>query len=101
MMIEQKFTNYELEEFYCQAQKNIIQILNTESYLESEFKIDINGDIEFQNSSISIVISHFLVKTPSIKINIKFINSNHKNIGHYALYLDLDKKFLDEYFVIY
>jgi hypothetical protein len=100
-MIEQKFTKYELDEFYSQAQKNIKQKLSTEDYLKSELNIDINGNIEYRNSSISLVISHFLVDTPSIKIKIKFINSIHKNIGHYALYLDLDKKFLDEYFVIY
>ncbi len=100
-MIEQIFSKYELENFYSQAQKNIKRIISVDTFLQTELEVEANGEVDFKNSSISIVLSHNLIPTPSIKINIKFVNSKYKNIGYYALYLDFNRNFLDEFFVIY
>lgn len=51
--------------------------------------------------SISIMIDHEFVPTPCVEIKLELKNeSNQKFIGHYFLYVDEAKDFIDEFLII-
>jgi hypothetical protein len=99
-MIEQYLKKDEIDNLFFKAKQKVDQILTKEDYLHLELNIETNEKLTFENSSIAVVLYHKLILTPSIKICINFIKSN-KKIGYYTLYLDLNRNFLDEYFIIY
>jgi hypothetical protein len=50
--------------------------------------------------SISILIDHQFFTTPCVEIKLELIDQDYqKNIGHYFLYIDEKKDFVDEFLV--
>ncbi|WKL46249.1 hypothetical protein Q1W71_14935 [Flavobacterium pectinovorum] len=50
--------------------------------------------------SISILIDHQFITTPCVEIKLELIDQDYqKNIGHYFLYIDERKDFVDEFLV--
>jgi len=52
------------------------------------------------NKSIAILIDHLFIPVPCIEIKIEVHNSiEEKYLGHYILYLNEEKEFLDEFLI--
>ncbi|MDY0988847.1 hypothetical protein SOM12_15550 [Flavobacterium sp. CFBP9031] len=59
---------------------------------------DINYD-DILSKSISILIDHGFIPTPCIEIKLE-LSKAEKKIGNYFLYVDENKKFIDEFLII-
>ncbi|WP_281634015.1 hypothetical protein [Flavobacterium luteolum] len=76
---------------YYQLAMQYFQNLNREEY----------GNIDYDDiisKSISILIDHCFIPTPCIEIKLE-LSKAEKKIGNYFLYVDENKKFIDEFLI--
>ena len=85
--------------------KNIIE--KKEEFYNLAIEYYNNIDKEYRENclivpkSISIVIDHQFIPTLSVEVKLELKYEDHeKNIGHYFLYLDERKDFIDEFLII-
>lgn len=80
------------KEVYYALAKEYFNNISTCEY--ENFKFD-----DIVPKSISILIDHDFISTPSIKIKINLFQ-DQKQVGAYYLYVNKDKEFIDEFLLI-
>ncbi len=89
-----KINNLDLkssEEYYQLAKKNLYKV-----ELDGDKEIRLLNNCSIINKSISLVINHLFIETPSIEINLE-LSFEELTIGNYYLYLNIDNNIQDDY----